>query len=179
MIRVLFFVLAVSILASRSIASNDNTDLKLLRKKLILAIDNPNTADSLYSALSMQKPTPLTTAYIGVLGALKAKHAWNPYSKIKYLNVSEKMMQKAVVGDPRNIEIRFMRFSIQNNVPGFLGYGKDLISDREVMIDQLDHHNYGTADRELTVSIIKFLLESKRCSAPENDKLRQQLIAIQ
>jgi len=160
-------------------ADDGHADLKILRKKLIQAIDNSNTTDSLYNVLDkLPKKTALTMAYMGALDALKAKHAWNPYSKIKYLNTAEKQMQQAVTQDPHNIEILFMRFSIQHNVPGFLGYGKNLDSDKTEMITQLSQKNYGTADKELTMSIIKFLISSKRCTDAENAKLNKQLLTL-
>jgi hypothetical protein len=178
-IRVLVLLTAFLSLTGVCRADNNQQDLKQLRKKLILAIDNGQTTDSLYKILDKEpKKTALTIAYLGALDALKAKHSWNPYSKIKYLNVSEKLMQQAVAEEPHNIEILFMRFSIQHNVPGFLGYGKNLVRDREQMIAQLNNKNYGTADRELTISIIKFLIDSKRCTLAENDRLHKQLATL-
>lgn len=166
-------------LCNWSLAGDGSPDLKALRKKLIQAIDSQHTTDSLYTMLDrLHQKTPLTTAYLGALGALKAKHTWNPYFKIKYLNLSEKLMQQAVDEEPHNIEILFMRFSIQHNVPGFLGYAKNLVTDREEMITQLSRKNYGTADRELTISIIKFLIDSRRCTPQENVKLDKQLAAL-
>jgi hypothetical protein len=160
-------------------ADSQQPDLKVLRKKLITAIGSSQTTDSLYNVLDhLPVKTALTTAYMGALDALKAKHSWNPYSKIKYLNTSEKLMQQAVKEDPHNIEILFMRFSIQHNVPGFLGFNQNLVSDREDMITQLNRKNYGTADRELTITIIKFLIDSKRCTTAENEKLHKQLTAL-
>lgn len=174
-----FFIVSFCLLVNFAWADNGQLDLKTLRKKLVLAIDNGNTTDSLYSVLDkLPKKTPLTTAYMGALDALKAKHSWNPYSKIKYLNTSEKLMQEAVKQDPHNIEILFMRFSIEHNVPGFLGYNKDLVGDKEEMIAQLNRKNYGTADKELTVSIIRFLIDSKRCTLAEDEKLHKQLTAL-
>ena len=175
------FFLAIALICTWSLghADNQQRDLKVLRKKLIIAIGSSQTTDSLYNALDhLPNKTPLTTAYMGALDALKAKHSWNPYSKIKYLNTSEKLMQQAVNADPHNIEILFIRFSIQHNVPAFLGYGKNLVGDREQMITQIGNKNYGTADRELTINIIKFLIDSKRCSPAENDKLHKQLASL-
>jgi hypothetical protein len=177
--RVFFITVALLCSWNLSRAGNGVPDLKVLRKELMQAINDQHTADSLYTALDrLHTQTPVTTAYIATLDALKAKHCWNPYSKIRYLNVSEKMMEQAVAQDPHNIEILFMRFSIQYHVPAFLGYGKDLVNDREEMIKQLSHKNYGTADKELTVTIIHFLLDSQRCTAQEDDKLHKQLAAL-
>ena len=87
-------------------------------------------------------------------------------------------MAMAATADPHNIEIRFLRFSIEHNVPGFLGYNKNLATDRQEMINQLNDKNYGTANRPLTIQIIKFLINSKRCTPAENETLHQQLASL-
>ncbi len=153
-------------------------ELKNLRQKMVLALNSGNTTDSLYRALEkMPNKPPVFLAYQGTLDGLKAKHSWNPYSKIKYLNTAEKLLQNAVAADPQNIEIRFLRFSIEHNVPGFLGDNKNLVADREMMIKQLNDKNYGTANKEVTMRLIRFLLDSKRCSAAETENLHKQLAA--
>lgn len=152
---------------------------KVIRKQLLVALEKKSLTDSLFKVLSVEpNKSPLNICYLGVVQALKAKHAWNPYFKVKYLNDAEKTLQTAVSREPDNIEIRFMRFSIEHNVPGFLGYTKHLVADREEMIKQLDRKHYTTADHEVVVTIIKFLLESKRCTPQENEKLHKQLAAL-
>lgn len=162
--------------------SNAEADIpspKVLRKKLVTALDNKSLTDSLYKVLAAEaNKSPLNICYLGVVQALKAKHAWNPYFKVKYLNDAEKTLQIAVNHEPDNMEIRFMRFSIEHNVPGFLGYTKHLVADREEMIKQLDKKYYASADHEVVITIIKFLLDSKRCTPQENEKLHKQLVAL-
>ena len=151
-------------------------NIPIIRKQLIIAIDNSKITDSLYKSLeSIKNRSGLINGYMGALLSLKAKHTWNPFFKIKYLNDSENTFKTAVVADPHNIEIRFLRFSIEHNVPVFLGFNKDLDNDREDIITQLEKKNYGTADKELTIAIIKFLLSSKRCSPAQNENLKKQL----
>lgn len=152
---------------------------KVVRKQLLLALENHKLTDSLDKVFTASpNKSPLNMCYMGVIQALKAKHAWNPYYKVKYLNDAEKILQLAVNHEPDNMEIRFMRFSIEHNVPGFLGYTKHLTVDREEMIKQLERKYYATADQDVVVTIIKFLLESKRCTPHENDFLHKQLAAI-
>lgn len=154
-------------------------NLHRIRKLLVTALDSKKTTDSLYSHLSgIKDRSALLNAYMGTLEALKAKHTWNPYYKIKYLNDSEKTFKGAVSADPHNIEIRFMRFSIEHNVPGFLGINKNLVADKEEMIKQIDRKYYASADKTLVKTIIRFLLESKRCTPAENENLKVHLAAL-
>jgi hypothetical protein len=126
----------------------------------------------------MPNKPPVITGYIGALTMLKGKHAWNPYTKMKYLNAGEKVMQQAVTADTHNIELRYLRFAVEEHLPGFLGMAKNLDTDRQEMISQLGIKNYGTADQLLVSNTIKLLLESKKCSAKEEKALYKQLAEI-
>lgn len=178
-IKAFILSLLVAVFGLVNMVKADIPGPKVLRKQLLVALDRKGLTDSLYKVLTAEpNKSPLNICYLGVVQALKAKHAWNPYYKVKYLNDAEKTLQVAVNHEPDNIEIRFMRFSIEHNVPGFLGYTKHLVTDREEMIKQLDRKYYATADHEVVITIIKFLIESKRCTPQENEKLHKQLVAL-
>lgn len=135
---------------------------------MVKAVDNSKLTDSLYNKLTkLSNKTALITAYIGTIEALKAKHSWNPYNKIKYVKVSLKTMQKAIDLDKENLEIRFMRFSIEHFTPGFLGFSADLATDKKEIIKHYQNRNFGIADDELIKNIAKFMIESKRCTNEE------------
>lgn len=179
-VRKLIMLALLCLAITGGYAYNDSpAALKQLRQQMVVALNSSKTTDSLYNALDkINNKPPVYLAYQGTLCGLKAKHTWNPYSKIKYLNTAEKVLKQAADADPHNIEIRFLRFSIEHNVPGFLGYNKNLPSDKQEMIHQLNYKNYGTANRDLTIRIIKFLLSSKRCTPTENEALHKQLAAL-
>jgi hypothetical protein len=179
MLRVFFTAVILFLGCFDEIKANDIPAPKEMRKQLLVALDRRSLTDSLYNTLnSASDKSALNTCYFGVVQALKAKHAWNPYYKLKFLNDSEKTLQMAVNREPDNMEIRFMRFSIEHNVPGFLGYNKHLTADREEMIKQLDKKYYATADKDVVKTIVKFLIESKRCTAAENQNLQKHLAAL-
>ncbi len=150
-------------------------DISKIRQDMLRAINSPKVTDSLYENLqSVNKKPALVVAYFGALEALKAKNSWNPYNKIKYLNLSGKTVQQAVNASPNDLEIRFVRFSIQTNLPHFLGLNKDLDSDKNLILHQLKQKNYGSADTLFVRSIIKFMIDSKHCSPQEIAFLHQQ-----
>lgn len=154
-------------------------DIGKIRKDMLRAINSPKVTDSLYNNLqNINKKPPLVTAYFGALEALKAKNSWNPYNKIKYLNLSGKTVQQAVNASPDDMEIRFVRFSIQSNLPHFLGLAKDLDADKNQILHQLKQKNYGTADTLFVQNIIKFMIDSKQCSPQEIAFLHQQFKSL-
>lgn len=150
-------------------------DISRIRKDMLRAINSSKVTDSLYNSLqTINKKPALVVAYFGALEALKAKNSWNPYNKIKYLNLSSKTVQQAVNLSPDDMEIRFVRFSIQKNLPHFLGLNKDLDSDKNQILHQLKQKNYGSADTLFVLNIIKFIIDSKQCSPQEISFLHQQ-----
>ncbi|RVU01602.1 hypothetical protein EOD41_06450 [Mucilaginibacter limnophilus] len=150
-----------------------------IRRQLVVALKSSETTDSLYKSLNAVKNKPaLVTGYIATLQALKAVHAWNPFTKLKYLNKAEDTYRQAVAADPDNIEIRFMRFSVEHNVPGFLGFNKNLDADRKAIINQLKKKNYTASDHEMILTVVKFLIDSKRCTAAENEYLNKLLASL-
>jgi hypothetical protein len=175
----LCILLLIISIAFVGFANSPQPNIPALRRQLMQAIDSKQTTDSLYQSLGLiQQRTGLINGYRGALQALKAKHTWNPYYKIKYLNNCEDTFKEAIAQDPHNIEIRFMRFSIEHNVPGFLGYTKNIKTDKQEMIRQIELKNYGTADKDLLVAVIKFMLDSKQCNPDENAFLNKTLAAI-
>lgn len=176
--RLLRLSLLLLVVVCCSFRNNDQPDLHVLRRQLMAAIESSKVTDSLYNKLSgIRDKQPIIQAYIGTLRALKAKHTWNPYYKIKYISDAEKDYQAAVAADPHNMEIRFMRFSVEHNVPGFLGYNKNLTADRLEIIHQLNNRT-GEEDKDLVVAVIKFLIGSKRCTPAETASLHKQLAQL-
>ncbi|WP_316798666.1 hypothetical protein [Pedobacter frigidisoli] len=149
-------------------------EVAMLKTDLIKAVENSALTDSLYLKLSgLKNKTALVNGYCGTLEALKAKHAWNPYNKIKYVKQSLKTMQKAIDMDAENLELRFMRFSIEHFTPGFLGFSKELTVDRKEIIKHYQNRNFGVANEELIKNVARFMIDSKRCSAAEVNILKK------
>lgn len=164
------------------IASAQTSDQKnkTLRRQVMLAVNNSKTNDSLYKVLAaMPNKSPLITGYIGTLQALKAKHHWNPYYKVKYVKDAQKTFAKAVAADPHNMELRFLRFSVDYKLPKLLGYTKNMEADKNEIIAQLTQKNYTADNKELVITIINFLREANMHTAAEDAFLTKQLASLQ
>ncbi|RYE20670.1 MAG: hypothetical protein EOP42_27105 [Sphingobacteriaceae bacterium] len=174
-----FFLLILWFFCGSGFCLNTNPiqklDISKIRKDMLRAITSAKVTDSLYSNLqTINKKPALVIAHFGALEALKAKNSWNPYNKFRYLNLSGKTVQQAVNASPNDMEIRFVRFSIQTNLPHFLGLAKDLDADKNQILHQLKQKNYGLADTLFVQNIIKFMIDSKQCSPQEITFLHQQ-----
>jgi hypothetical protein len=153
--------------------NNPPTDMNTIRQEYIEAINSDDKTDELLKKLS--KPSlnePLLIAYKGATEALKAKHAFNPYTKLSYLKKSNESLQHAIQLRPQDVEIRFLRFSIQHYLPGFLRADKELQEDKSVIIEHLKDQGL---DQSLRQSIGKFMIESGRCTPQELKQVQAAL----
>ncbi|GAB2694910.1 hypothetical protein GCM10027037_18100 [Mucilaginibacter koreensis] len=162
-----------------SLQVQGQTSARQVRQKLVVALNNKRLTDSLYqSFLNVNNRSAQQNAYLAATEALKAKQVWSPFSKISYVSDAEKHLDTAVEQNTHHLEVRFIRFSIEHNVPSFLGYSKHLNTDRQELVKLIDGKHYPSSDRDLAVTVIKFLLDSGRCTAAETVDLRKNLAAL-
>lgn len=115
------------------------------------------------------RDAPLYLGYKAAAHMMMAKHVGNPFSKMSHFNKGKEMFSSAIESDKDNIELRFLRFSVQSEAPGFLGYNDELEEDKKMILKGL-----GTLDEdELKKMIVNYLLVSKNVTANEKDLLRQ------
>lgn len=84
---------------------------------------------------------------------LMAKHVINPFSKLSYFKKGRIMLEKAINTDKNNVELRFLRYTIQTSVPAFLNYSQDKKQDKEFLISSL----VSLEDHELKQAINNYL----------------------
>lgn len=116
------------------IDAQDLTDFRLLLQKG----ENSESATKILINNSKEIYTktkkPIYEAFYAVGNFFMAKHAVNPWNKLSYFNKGKKALDNAVNKDPNNLEIRFMRYISQEQTPAFLGYNKDLKSDKTFIL---------------------------------------------
>jgi hypothetical protein len=88
---------------------------------------------------------------------LMAKHLINPFSKLSYFKKGKLMLEKAIQFDRKNVELRFLRYTIQTNVPSFLNYYSNKENDRLFLIQSLTRLN----DQKLKSIISSYLKTNK------------------
>ncbi|WP_207535475.1 hypothetical protein [Desertivirga arenae] len=143
-------------------------DLNAIRLEFYKSVDDAGVANALFKKLKgIEKKDALLLAYLGSTEAVKAKHAWNPYNKLSLLKAGSKKLEQAVGEDPNNLEIRFLRFSMEHYLPTFLGSSKHLDEDRKQIVKLIGAEKLGTVDKALLKNIISFMKETKRCSSSE------------
>ena len=151
-------------------------DLPQIRKDYYAAVNSLAEAEKLYKSLKDRNSAePVIMAYFGSTQALRAKHTFNPYKKITYLKSGLKVLNAAVDRSSQNLEIRFLRFTLEHYIPSFLGFSEHLDTDRKKIIELCKGKKFGSMDKSLLLNLLSFMKETKRCSPQEIAILSQAI----
>ena len=141
-----------------------------VRTNFKLAIDDQDVAEDLIETLApIEKP--LLQAYRGATHTLMADHCWNPVTKFDHFKKGIALIDQAIIDLPNCIELRYIRFMIQANAPGFLGYNTQIENDKDLMIEKLTSGDLMPSDREMIEEVKAYLLASSLCESSEKKAL--------
>ncbi|MEO6135614.1 MAG: hypothetical protein ABIP35_10705 [Ginsengibacter sp.] len=79
----------------------------------------------------------LLSGYKGSATMMMAKYVFNPFSKMSYFNKGKNILENAINTEKNNVELRFIRYCVQTNIPFFLGYKSDIKPDKEFILASL------------------------------------------
>lgn len=131
-------------------------NLDEVRKLFSEAPENQSKTSQLYQLLKSEiGESPILLAYRAASEALEAKHSWNVLTKWTNIDKAMNLFQKAVNNAPENIEIRFLRYSIQINTPFILGYSQNMAEDKQKMKDLFAFADVPLAMKKEIEKIIK------------------------
>jgi uncharacterized protein YehS (DUF1456 family) len=82
---------------------------------------------------------PLLYGYKGCATMIMAKHSFNPMNKLSYFKRGKNMLEHAISKDSNNIELRYLRLSIQLNAPAFLGYKSRISKDKKLIKESINN----------------------------------------
>ena len=95
---------------------------------------------------------PLLYGYRAASTMMMANYVFNPFSKLSYFNKGKKMLGTAINADGKNVELRFIRFGVQTNVPSFLGYNNYVERDKIFLKQSIP----GIEDQNLKNMIVSY-----------------------
>lgn len=81
--------------------------------------------------------TPVSNAYKGAYTMMKAKYVSSPFKKYAYFNEGKALIENAIEQAPNNVEIRYLRATLQANLPKFLNYYENLNDDIDFVLTNL------------------------------------------
>lgn len=133
------FFLVLFILAQQFSLLGNTLPIKELRRMFDRSTRSEQECERMIKALDTynEKNNPLYYGYKAGAVMMMAKHVINPFTKLSYFKKGKNMLESAIKTDKNNLELRFLRYTIQTNVPGFLNYGQNQRQDREFIISSL------------------------------------------
>ncbi|MEZ5083084.1 MAG: hypothetical protein R2750_06510 [Bacteroidales bacterium] len=133
-------------------------------------------ANELVQLLSSNAPTdPVMSAYYGASIATTANCKTWPLQKLSAFNEGKKIIENAVDSDSDNIEIRFIRFTIQSNIPSLLNYN-DMEEDKKFILERLNLQASSGVDLDLTKRILNYMISSGELTPGEKQNLTNLIV---
>ncbi len=158
------------------VLSSEAQSLLEVRKNFHDAVMEPKRTKEFHRYLKESELTSATiNAYRAASEAMMARVVWNPISKLAQVIKYAEMMENAVMSDKDNIEIRFLRLSIEYNIPKFLGMSKNLEQDTDMIVKNLSDVQNMDLDPSYGRYILSFLETTKLCTDQEMLTMKQGL----
>lgn len=151
-----------------------NLSLAQIRSRYQEAVDDQEEARSLWRKLKDYRGEEgIILAYKAATRILMSNHSWMPMEKLAYLKEAMYIFRQAVRQAPDNPEVRFLRFSIEHNLPAYLNESGDMQADKAVILEQAPNFQ----DFALTAvdidKMLDFFIKSGRFTSEELAPLQE------
>lgn len=144
-----------------------------LRRQYEQAAANKEAGEKFYNLLHDYKAQDaLVLGYKAASEAIKARDA-SMLNKLTYVQQAAQTFEQAVALDPTNAEIRFLRFSVESNLPAFLGLSKHVEEDKAFLLTAALQHPRSGLDEEAFRTVRGFLVGRGHVSEAQAEQLAQ------
>lgn len=100
----------------------------------------------------------LVLGYKAASEAIKARDS-GMLDKLTYVQQAARTFEQAVRQDPASAEVRFLRFSVESNLPPFLGLSKHVDEDKAFLLEAALQHPRSGLDDGAFRTVRGFLLQ--------------------
>ena len=112
----------------------------------------------------------LVLGYKAAAEAIRARDA-SMFNKLTYVQDAARTFEQAVGLAPYNPEIRFLRFSVESNLPAFLGLSKHVDEDKKMLLNAALTHPGSGLEPEAFRTVRNFLVERGHVSDEQAQRL--------
>lgn len=164
-------VLFISLLFIKTqlFATGKNIEIDNVRMLYQKAATSETACREMVEMLSeFDEKNPLLLGYQASGTMMMAKYAFSPFSKLSYFKKGKQMLEKAIKLDESSLELRFLRFAAQTNIPSFLGYHDRIENDKTFILKGFKE----ATDIKLKEFIFPMLSQSKYLNDKEKNSLR-------
>lgn len=145
------FWIIISLLLSLANIQAQELNLSELRELYIKASFEEDKANKLYELTknSSIESDYKNFSYHAIAILLQSKFSINPIDKLKSFGEGKEQLEKVISQYPKDIELRFLRFCVQDGTPAILDYKLNMEED-----SQFIKNNISTTSEELQQFII-------------------------
>ena len=168
------FILVISLLIYFT-GYSQGVSLSEARAIFFSAGKDPSAMLRLYKLMNVkgQNLVPVLLAYRGASTAASSGEVNGVLNKFNLFKRGKADLEQAILFDPKNPEIRFLRLATQTNAPGFLFYKSDIVEDKKIVLEGLPGILAKETDRPTAMNIAKSLSGFKCLSAREKQIVNQ------
>lgn len=146
-----------------------NSDLIEIRNQYPAASFSETKAGEFASIFSKNtdENNPTIVGYKGASKIISAKFSKKISDKIKLFKEGAKLIEASISNDSKNIELRLIRLSVQENAPKIVKYNKNISEDKAFILK-----NYTDQNSVLKDYLKRFILQSKQFSEAEKSEIK-------
>ena len=112
----------------------------------------------------------LVLGYKAAAQAIRARDA-SMFNKLTYVQEAAHTVAQAVALAPTNAEIRFLRFSVESNLPAFLGLSQHVDEDKAFLLSSVLAYPKSGLDAEAFRTVRNFLVDRGHVSEADAARL--------
>jgi hypothetical protein len=150
-----------------------NQDLINIRNKYAVADKNKSNYLQFIQTINTSKEvnTPVKNAYLAASTMISSVFEINPISKLRNFNNGKDFLEKTIASANAELEVHYVRYTIQVKSPFILGYRDNLNEDKILLIANLNE-DLKQKDPDLYSRVYQFLIQSEHISASEKQQLK-------
>jgi len=165
-------LLILSLLIGLFSLAKSPPEINEIRNEFFLGWQGECGASDLYEQLQHLNLTkdPLMLAYRGAAEMTMANCVFNPWKKYNYFKKGKNALEQAIQKEPKNLEIRYLRFLTQSYLPFFLNYN-NLEEDKKFIIESIILQWNDSIPDEHMRFLVEQMIQSEKLSQEEKDRL--------
>lgn len=118
-------------------------------------VDSKESLEQFFEHIKAGKNS-LAVPYLASAYMQKAKYELLPTTKLKYFIKGKEMLEQFIVDHPKNIDARYVRYLVQNNIPRFLGYSDNIQQDKNFLNEHLKDANISLVVKEMMINNLQY-----------------------
>jgi hypothetical protein len=173
-----FFLALVAGMATAQ-PDSDSEVLEILRARFPTAVDSMQETEQLFDVVARGHGTaweaqpPVIAAYYAGLVGLMGKHERSPTRKLRHIREATSIFDALVASHPRDLEVRYLRYSLYEQLPRFFRTRDRALMDLETVISGLEEGPPQSISDSLCLELIGYILTTD----PPTDEQRRRLEA--